>query len=858
MTPFRIAAAALFMLTSITLAQEKRVGPYDVLLRDEIKLPATGYQLDRPARFQLPALPAKSGLIPVLRARIFVDCPTPGGFNMNARVLVNGTPLLRKTAKRQERLLLRSTSFVLLWQGSAFHGQHYNVFAGDGLSIMFAPDAKAADAMSDDNLGGTFLLDLSDVVRGVDLNTLEIFGAGSIEVAKRADGTKGEGHIQDISVGYLDRALLPSVVKAVPKRTLPARHHESGGATLAAGPRGGFVFGFGGQQLCVETSVGMDAGMESELTLADKAAPTNAPAVKVKSGFWNKFVITAEWPSGLKLQRVLDLRPRQMLAWKETWSNASTNDLAVPFQNHFFFNGKPASITLGGNPDADFLATAPANPTLFMADEAAHVGFGWVAEDDWLRHLLQLSHDGASARVLSRNLALAPGKTIAFEMTLQAAPSPSYWDFINALRERWNVNRVLIEGPIFWTCKLPDKAGDGGWDGRAETRVATAVTNRGPLVAVVGPWLGQGDISEGVRLAVEHGQTPLTDDEVRKFYSFAHRDAQYREIKRQADEIHKAEPRARVMGMMHPSMDAAYKTKLSFYPFLDECILTRDGQPFEEIGYSRAWFGDMTNRGWGILYIAPHPHGRYQQELLDRIRHALDECNLDAIYSDEFTFDGGDQRNYSRYDYRQWDGYTVILDEDGKIVAKATDNGIASQATQLAMIGEVRKRGKMMLVNSSPGLRATQCTGIYHFVEGGNGFWWGANNHLTTPLVFGNVFQPKNPEELMTISRRLLETGNLHVPYSANLFIQGENNFIAKQHPITPQRVGPGFVIGRERIVTCKSGEFAWPAKPSATRIYSYDAKGNLLPDSPGRLKASSPIHLDVPQDGLVIVEVEQ
>jgi hypothetical protein len=161
-----------------------------------------------------------------------------------------------------------------------------------------------------------------------------------------------------------------------------------------------------------------------------------------------------------------------------------------------------------------------------------------------------------------------------------------------------------------------------------------------------------------------------------------------------------------------------------------------------------------------------------------------------------------------------------------------------------------------MLVNGAPTLRAMQGTGIYHFVEAGNGYWAGAGTHLGTPLMFGNVGQPKSQEELMTISRRLLETGNLHVPCAANLLIQGETNFITKQHPITPQRLGPGFVIGRERLVTCRSGPFDWPPKPGPVRLYAYDAKGNLLPDSPKPLRARSPLRLEVPTDGLVIVEL--
>jgi hypothetical protein len=310
--------------------------------------------------------------------------------------------------------------------------------------------------------------------------------------------------------------------------------------------------------------------------------------------------------------------------------------------------------------------------------------------------------------------------------------------------------------------------------------------------------------------------------------------------------------------LMHPSMDVAYKRRLDLFPFHGDEILSPDGEPFFDAGYSRAWLGDAPKNGWEVLYLQPRKDSKYLAELRARADMALGKAGMDGLYCDEFSFSG--PRIYSRYDHRKWDGYSVLLDDEGNIKAKVTDNSIATIPNQLSLIAEAKRHKKPMLVNTAPAARAVNDAHIFHWGEGGNGRWYSANQHLTTPLTLGNVGDPKTSADLMKITRDLLEVGSLHSPGDAFPTTPGgSHNFFVMQYPITPRVLGPGFIAGPERIVSAVSRTFSLPAGLKGYRLWRYDQGGQLLQDEPpiNTLKAAQrSLSLQCPPDGLVIAEM--
>jgi hypothetical protein len=836
--------------------------PVDSALQFAVKLPDARFDSEHPAQFDLPALPARAGLKPVLRLRMVVQTSasagTKAGFGYNSRIVINGVTLQRLTNRKQERLLMRPEVLQLLSNGNP-----YGVFQEEWLATMFAHNADIGDSMTADGRGATFTFDLSDVARGVDGNSLEIRGKMAPGALKDHVGTEegnGIGHATDIEVGYLPQNVSSSPTIPLPLRLTPQLCITRAGVRLEVSNRGGFAVEYQESRLIVETNLGIDHSPHDDLVAEDRpmsTPPATGMAIVTVKPAGSGFDVTAVWNSGnwagLALKRQLRLTGDGRIEWREHWSNSALHDVVVPF-NHLFYlqnesgHNSAARPLLGGNPEMEFTASDAANPTIFLGTEAAgkagSAGFGWVAEDDWMRALFQMSRDGKSAQVQSRNLALAPGKSIDFTMSIDTQPTSSYWDFINALRRRWKVNDVTIDRAFVWGTSKE------------------AIKDHGALTQVVSPWLGlQFDTAAAIALDKKYGEAPVPDEELRRFYTYEHREAIWKELHDSVAKMHKEVSDVQVWPMMHPSMEVVYKPKLELYPFHGEEILDAKGQPFFDPRYSRSWLPGANTHGWEVLYIQPSDGSKYQTELIRRIDDAFKKADMDGIYCDEFTFAGA--RQYSRYDYRSWDGYSVVLDSDGNIKSKVTDNAISTIPNQLSMIAAVKSHHKKMLVNMAPASRAVQNAGIYHFAEAGNGLWQGATLHLTTPLTLGNVVDtPKTSADVLAISRRLLLTGNLHVAYgyyNVMTMINGEHNFITEQFPITPQTLGAGFVTGPQRIVTCVSHNFNIGSTIKMYRLWQYDNTGKLLQEKPEVTKVKSGqrvLELKVPENGLTIAEL--
>jgi hypothetical protein len=160
------------------------------------------------------------------------------------------------------------------------------------------------------------------------------------------------------------------------------------------------------------------------------------------------------------------------------------------------------------------------------------------------------------------------------------------------------------------------------------------------------------------------GDKPIPGAELTEFYSYKHREPIWNNLRATVAKMRKASPGLKVWAMMHPSMEVAYAPRLELFPFHGEEIIDAKGQPFTDAFYSRAWLRDAVTHGWEIVYVAPTADSKYRAELAHRIDEAFEKADMDGIYSDEFSFAHA-HMNYSRYDYRQWDGYTVILDDKG-------------------------------------------------------------------------------------------------------------------------------------------------------------------------------------------------
>ena len=824
-----------------------------VVLSDVLALPEQRVACEQSVTLTLPPLPAQAGKVLVLSFRAFVLSDGPGGCNWNGIVSVNDTGLGRFTSAGTERLIGRAPQLELRNGNLGF-----SVTSGERLMVMFARDANEADSMTKDDLGGTFLLDIGDVARGVDGNALT-FGN-----AFRAAGDRPLV-VQDLRLGYLDRAALPVAVSHLPTRGPVASAVSVGGLRLSQGRRGGFVLtADGGPDLLVETGLGMNPDAPSALLAEDdgaEAIPAPAPEVRVTADGPAGFRLEAVWP-GLRLQRTLALADG-LLHWRETWTNTGDATRGVPLRHRLFLRDGEARFHVGGSTDNIDLAGSAANPTLYLEPAGgAGAGYGLTVESDWWRLLHGLRGLGGLGEVYTTCLALAAGASLDLEMTLTPVPPASggYWHFINALRRRWGVNGLTMARPMFWHYARRPGVPAGVEQMRA------SLGNLGPITVVLGPWQRLEPDARVVRagrypkLPAAAPRTPgaCPDLDVDAFLTFAHREAYWESLMAEAAALREAVPGIQVIQMTHPAMECVYRPLESRWPIAADAIRTSTGEIFADSHYTAAWVGaEMAAKDWAVLYYVPRPDSAQMRAFISGAERAMDQGALDGMYSDEFSwaFVG---RRYSRYDYSRWDGYSADLGPEGQVVALKTDHGMVTEACQLAMIEACRSRGKFFLANGGSCLRRVQEQPHHRFIEGGNGPSWSGQGHLSAvPLILGNMGDRSSAAGVFDSVRQCLAYGSLYSPVSINLLLDGPDNFVCRLYPMTVREIGPGVVVGEERLIASATRTVPWPPRAGTVRVYRYDREGALLPMAPDRaVAAGEAFTLEVPEAGLAIAEL--
>ena len=101
-----------------------------------------------------------------------------------------------------------------------------------------------------------------------------------------------------------------------------------------------------------------------------------------------------------------------------------------------------------------------------------------------------------------------------------------------------------------------------------------------------------------------------------------------------------------------------------------------------------------------------------------------------------------------------------------------------------------------------------------------------AKSHLYTPIGLADHLTERGHLDTIKNQRRHLMWGCLYYYYHQRATLKVRGPGLSKyMWPITPLRLGRGFIIGRERILTAVSGKFGWGEKADAD-IHVIDDQG--------------------------------
>ncbi len=760
----------------------------------------------------LPAFPAQAGKVLVLRFRATALAESASGCSYCLEVDITGAPVSRLSEDGRERLMGRHPTFRLR-NYPQYKDVDFQVFSGKMIQTFFAPDVETADQQTMDGRGSYFALNVSDLVRSIDGNTL------TLRNIRAGAGPDNKVILKDIEFGWVDQAFVAKQKSRVPTRD--AIGHltlQTESVKLTQGLAGGFsVKTRDGMELLVESGIGMNFTEDLELIASDKAATQPSVKVETRKEGNDTLIMKASWP-GFVLKRVLRLTPEGLIDWREEWTNTGTAIAGLPWQHRVFLQSKQAGFILGGNPEIETLLGCASNPTLFISPErSGGRGFGITMEDDWLRLLSRLHKEGGVAEIYTRDLALPPGGSIHFSLRINCIEDGGYWTFINRVRERWGVNAGLEERPTFWAWTAAKGA-------TKEEIVRNSWGHLGPVnfcargMRDLPQWLGLSDdavtVTEGRYPKLPEGaprapgNTP--DLDVDAFLTYKHREPYWKARAEFIALCHRIIPEAKVLASREPGTTVAYMPLFDRWPNVGDVIRMEDGQPFRDRYYDQAYLNPTAvGKGWATPYFLPRSGSGYFETFLADIDRMLDECHADGFYIDEFSW-AGPLRNYSRYDYSRWDGYSATLDADGNIAHLKSDNASTTESSQVQVIYAIHQRGKYMMANGGSPLRALNNSRVSRFMEGGNGAaTWGYGHLSDVPMVLGNF--GKSRGELTTKNvfsdvKSVIESACLYSPSGSNLVLDGNDNFVSKLYPMSILELGAGVIKGKQRLVTTRSG----------------------------------------------------
>jgi len=492
------------------------------------------------------------------------------------------------------------------------------------------------------------------------------------------------------------------------------------------------------------------------------------------------------------------------------------------------------------------------NPTIFLRQKSSSLGI--MANDTVSRLQLQSGWQGNVARFGLRRLGIAPGETRTLRWTIYPSPGArDYFDFVNLLRDELGSNFTL-QGP-FDFFDVTREAGLLADAGALKQRLARKKLK----IAALMPWLDYDNFNYVT-------DKVTTRDEYRAM------------MRKAAAALKSADPGILCIGCMEGNLvtippelaGALYATippegrRQGQYMFTDEqmnllrkhdlrwndCLLRN---PENRCRYELYYRGNDGREKLPMLAIAVYaaPGNGQHKYWMDQAKFMIEDVGLDGVYIDQFSLAFSDEQRYS---HEKWDGVTVEIDpQTGKITRKLTDGALAGVGARGDLIRYVLANGKAMVANTHCAAEELQSLPIHRFLEAE---WFIdpmtldrgeeppivrslCEGHLGSPLALGCRPQHRGKAAADNYARCIigsasayLRNGLLYCHYNTAIPESGpgagDYGPINHMFPITPVRLGDGFIEGRERVATCVSGAFNWPGeqKPKA-----------LLFDGLGRLK---------------------
>jgi hypothetical protein len=487
----------------------------------------------------------------------------------------------------------------------------------------------------------------------------------------------------------------------------------------------------------------------------------------------NKLEFTRTTPQ-YQIKRKLEVKKDHIKVY-DTFTNLRDKVTGVMFENIMQLPEKPLKILRRGVETELAKISSSSNPTIIAQMDKMIAGL--VAEDNILRNQNYFSKKSKSIILGDKSLGLPPKGAHTLEWSIYILPGSRYYDFINAVRRNWNSN-FTWDGPLAfprskritdWNVNNVTPAFIRNYLHKYPVKLVMTHLASSPSISrknstIENPWIGHGTAIPSFSWWC--GRTKAL---------------------------------VKVMKEVAPEVEV--------YAYIHKNICSEPGFPYKY--RDSVALQKLHNKQLGLFI--PTVDNSYGKALKKVYQYIVE--NLDAnIYMDEICL------SVTQWaPYKEWDNCTVkISPATHEVIHKLSIPNLLTMPWLEDMIKYLKAHDKKLLANGPPATRTLQNHDILHFVEEGMGETGLIAAQLSTPLAWNGYDMGIRGYKLLKNS---LNFGALAItwsgPWSNHLF------------PFTPIELQKGYIIGKERIITNKSGRFGW-GDNSKAEVYVYDGKGNL------------------------------
>lgn len=474
-------------------------------------------------------------------------------------------------------------------------------------------------------------------------------------------------------------------------------------------------------------------------------------------------------------ERSIEHKPELVLV-RDTFTNLTAENLPLMHRHRAALADRLKGVWLGGLKQGAAAGSTsdPANPTTY-AETQAH-GIGFAALDDVSRiHVTNYALNGEIG--IADNALVLPANTgYAVEWAIVPTDTPDYWAFINVLRRLLDVN-FTIDGGFAFLRATPET--DAWSDGQIADFIRLKDA-RYVCASILYP-LYNGYYPHGT--AFQH----VTRDNYRVAFE------RWRTLV----------PESKYLVYFHCFIDAVED---GAQRFADARLLRPDG--------AQASYGKEQDR----IYI-PTETNSFGPEIAKNVDLILDEIKADGVYWDE--------HEYSRWPYhygQPWDGRSGDIDPQRMTITRLKSSvTLLSEPWRLALAKRILERGPL-IGNSPPYTRAMAALKFPCFVETGS-ITHCTQAHLYSPIALGDHLTERSELDAYRTMLAALDYGCVYHWYHDLTIVPTHHHLTRYMYPITPMELHAGYVIGRERIITKKSGLFGW-GDSSQHEVHVFDDLG--------------------------------